>query len=292
MQLLVNICLTAGLYTIVATGFYVILDTYGIINLAHGELILVGAYLSWLLNDQFNVEPLIALVFVLPIMVILGYVLYYLYLYLDIYRHPVVSLLISFAAAILLRNGFRLVFSPNPRSVQTFLVSPRYVGNMVFPAMRTVLAVLALLLIVGLTVWYRYARLGKSLRCVSQNVRAARMIGLNVQGIQGFALAFSMALAGVAGVLISPIYILTPDLGQFLTIKAVAVVMLAYKWGLPGVLLASLFVAALETSVATYVRGTGTSLSEIVALLVILFSSLFQWRLLKNMYHAENTVQA
>lgn len=291
IQLLINICLTAGLYTIIAAGFYVILDTYGIINLAHGELILVGSYLSWFMNDQFNIDPLLAIVLILPMMVILGYILYYLYRYLDIYQHPVVSLIISFAAAIILRNIFRLVFSLDPRSVRTFLVSPWYLGDFVFPSVRTSLAAIAILMVVGMTIWYRYSRTGKSLRCISQNIQAARMIGLNVEGLQALALASGMALTGTAGVLISPVYILTPDLGQFLTIKAIAVVMLAYRWGLSGILVASVLVAGVETGVATYVRGTGTSLSESVALLVILVSALFQWRLLKGLYNGENSIR-
>lgn len=273
LQLIVSIILLSSIYTVVALGFQLSLDNLGMMNLAHGEIILIGSYTAWWFNSVFRIEPLLSLIFVMPLSFALGYFLQH-----SAAQRLPALLLMSFAASMILRYVFRLLFSSSPRTVESTLGAYWQLGTLYFPMMRSVMLFFAVLLLFSLWAFFKWTNLGKSIRCVAQNPEAAFMLGIEVETMRAFALALAFMLAALTGVLISPIYTITPALGQWLTLKSVAVVFLRWRRGLVALVFGALALASLETLLATYVPGIGAAVSELSAPLIIFLALLARWQ--------------
>lgn len=285
LQIVIYVLLSGAMYAIVSVGFYLALDVVGIINLAHGELILIGAYGAWWMNAAFQLEPLMAVIIVLPLMFVLGYITYYLPLYQRVHQNPTYLVVASLALSIMLRHLFPVIFSNNPLTVDTAISGYWQIGAVVLPIMRSVVFGVAGLVIVLLFVLLNRTRIGKSLRCVAQNAQAAYMIGIEVDRMRALTLALAFALAGLSGVLLSPVYTLSPTLGQWLTLKCVAVVFLAWRRGLVGVVVSAMILALLETIMAIYIEGIGTPVSQLGSVGVIFVVIVLRWRTLSGFIH-------
>lgn len=290
-QVIINTILIGSLYTLTSLGLFVIYKLPGIINLAHGEFILIASYLAWYINRQFALDPLFALIVVIPLMLMIGYGLAFFYHSNDMSQNPMFALLITWGLAILLRNSFQLLFSTTRRTTDTFLESAIQIGLITLPVLRSMIVLIVALLIVVLIFIYQHTDTGRQIRFVSSNSKAAEMLGMPIKRIKTSALLLGMVLIGIAGTLISPIYALAPNLGQWLTIKCLAVVLLTGNRDLPYVWLSGLFIAFLEMIISTVVVVYGTGLTEIVSFIVIIGALLWNHSLrdVVRMYYARFT---
>lgn len=273
LQALINGIMLGGLYAVMALGFSIAWGATGVINLAHGEFLMVGAYLAWITNRQFGWEPFAALIVVTPVMFVLGYVLQRLLINRIIERPQLISLLVTFALSIIIANTFKLFFTATPRSVDTVLSGFWRFGNVTVPVVKTYDLIAALLMMAGLYAFLTYTRLGKSIRAAAQNREAARMVGIKISAVYAMTFAVCLALTGAAGVLVSPVQPIWPFMGPPFTLKAFAIATMAGLGSIPGALLGSLGLGLIEVYVATYVPGVGTNLG-IVSSFVILVVAL------------------
>lgn len=277
IQFFSNIVLLSSIYILISLGFYLIHSVLGLINLANGEMILAGAYLSWMVNRWLGSNPYLSSLIVVPLMVFLSYIILYTPIYRLLFRNSVASIVVTWTLAIFLRHVYQQLFSNNLLTVQTQIDLSWQLAGLALPLTRIVITVCILAGVLGLYLFLQMSRLGKSIRCIRQNPEAAQMIGLDIPRLQAFVLTLAMVLTGLAGVLVSPIYTLTPSLGQWFTIKSLALVLLSSKGGLWLLCLSGLGLAFLENIVATYITGIGTNLSELIAPLVILLALFAQW---------------
>jgi branched-chain amino acid transport system permease protein len=273
LQALINGIMLGGLYAVMVLGFSIFWGTTGIINLAHGEFLMMGAYLTWIMNRRFGWEPFAALIVVIPVMFVVGYALQRILINRIIDRPQLVSLLVTFGLSIILANVFKLLFTATPRSVDTILSGFWRLGNVTIPVVKTYNLFAAVLMMAGLTTLLKYSRLGKSIRAASQNRDAARMVGIRISSVYALTFAVCIALTGAAGVLVSPTQAIWPFMGPAFTLKAFAITTMAGLSSIPGALLGSLGLGLIEVYVATYVPGVGTNLG-IVASFVILVVAL------------------
>ena len=273
LQALINGIMLGGFYAVMVIGFSIIWGTMGIINLAHGEFLMAGAYLTWIMHRQFGWEPFAALIFVLPIMFLAGYLIQRILISRIIDRPQLISLLVTFALSIIMANGFKLFFTATPRSVETVLGGFWRFGNTTFPIVKTYDLIAALIMMVCLSAFLQYTRLGKSIRAAAQNREAARMVGIEISHVYAMTFAICIAMTGAAGVLISPIQPIWPFMGPAFTLKAFAITTMAGLGSIPGALLGSLFIGLVEVYIATYIPGVGTNLgivSSFIILVVVL----------------------
>lgn len=269
LQALVNLVMLGGFYALMVMGFSLVWGVMGVINLAHGEFVLMGAYLTWVLNRHLGWEPLVTLAVVVPVMFAFGYLLQRLLINRIIDRHHLVSLLVTYGLAIVIANGLKLAFTGTPRSLTTALRGFWRVGGITFPVVKSYDLAVALAMMAALSLLLRRTRLGKGVRAAAQNRQAARMVGVNVAAVFAFTFALGAALTGAAGTLFGLTQPITPFGGLPLTLRAFAITTMAGLGNIRGALLGSLALAAVEVFIGTYVPGVGTNLGVVAAFVVL-----------------------
>ncbi len=269
LQASVNGLTLGGFYAVMVLGFAIIWGVMGVINLAHGEFVMMGAYLTWFLNKQYGWEPFFALLVVIPVMFVFGYILQKILINHVIDRSYLISLLVTFGLSIILSNAFKLMFSATPRTVDTALSGFWPVGEITIPMTKTVVLIMALIMMGGLYLFLQHTRRGKSIRAASQNREAARIVGIEITAVYAFTFALSIAITAAAGTLISPIQPIYPFMGPTLTLKAFAITAIAGLGSIPGVLLGGMLLGLIEVFIATYVPGIGTNLGVIASYVLL-----------------------
>jgi branched-chain amino acid transport system permease protein len=268
-QALVNTIMLGGFYALMVMGFSLIWGVMGVINLAHGELVVVGAYLTWFMNRELGWEPLPALVVVLPLMFVLGYLLQRLLVNRIVDRPPLVSLLVTYGLAILIANALKLAFTGTPRSVTTALSGFWQVADVTIPKVKTVDLIVALVMMGGLSLLLRRTRLGKAIRAAAQNRQAARMVGIEIGSVYAVTFGIGVALTGAAGTLFSLTQPVAPFVGLPLTLRAFAITTMSGLGNIGGAILGSMALAAIEVFIGTYVPRVGTNLGLVATFVVL-----------------------
>ena len=269
LQALVNLIMLGGFYALMVMGFSLIWGVMGVINLAHGEFVLAGAYLTWVMNRRLGWEPLVALVVVVPVMFLFGYGLQRLLINRIIGRHHLVSLLVTYGLAIVIANGLKLAFTGTPRSLTSALGGFWRVGGVTIPAVKSFDLAIALVMMGALSLLLRRTRLGKGVRAAAQNRQAALMVGIDVAGIFAVTFGLGLALTGAAGTLFGLTQPITPFGGLPLTLRAFAITTMAGLGNIRGALLGGLALAAVEVFIGTYVPHVGTNLGVVAAFVVL-----------------------
>lgn len=274
LQAVINGVMLGGFYGVMVLGFSVIWGVMGVINLAHGELVMVGAYITWVLNKTYGWEPFAALIVVMPIMFIFGYILQRILINRVVERPHLTSLLVTFGLGIILANATKLIYTADPRITSTSLSGFwRVTDKLTIPVTKSYILLAALIIMVSLHLFLQKTRIGKSIRAAAQNKEAARIVGIEISQVYALTFAICIALTGAAGMLISPTQAIFPFMGPPLTLKAFAITAMAGLGSIHGALFGGIILGLVEVLIATYVPGIGTNLgviSSFVLLVVVL----------------------
>jgi branched-chain amino acid transport system permease protein len=197
-----------GLYALFACGLSLIFGVMRIINLAHGDLAVVGAFLVWTLSVQAGLSPFVALAPALPVMLLVGYLLHRTVLARSLRGGPLTPLLTTFGLAIVIQNALLQAYSPDVRSLGgaagdiatgswriTDQISVSYLGVLI-------LAV-AVLVLGGLHVALRRTAFGREMRATAQDADTAALVGVPAQSVYARATAIAVATATLAGVFLA-----------------------------------------------------------------------------------------
>lgn len=269
MQAVINGIMLGGFYALMVLGFSIIWGVMGVINLAHGEFLMAGSYTAWFFSENLGWEPLASLIIVFFMFFIIGYILQRILINRVIDRPYLISLLVTFGLAIIISNSFKLIFTATPRTVETYLSGFWPIGGVTVPITKTVITVMALLIMSGLYLFLQYTRTGKSIRAAAQNREAARIVGIEISLVYAITFAICIGITGAAGALISPIQPVYPFMGGPLTLKAFAITAMAGLGSIPGALVGGIVLGLIETFVATYVPGVGTNLGVISSYVIL-----------------------
>ena len=273
-QAIVNGIALGGMYAVLVLGFSVIWGVMGVINIAHGEFVMVGAYLAWLANDLWGVDPFVSVPAVFVLMAAFGYLVHRGLVNRVVDRPHLVSLLVMFGVAIILQNLMKLIFSADFRRSSTALDgSWRVTDTLTVPVTKFWILVIALGVLAGLSLLLSRARLGKGIRAAAQNREAARIVGIDVPKVYLITFALCIGITGAAGALVSPVLAVQPFQGPPLTLKAFAITAMAGLGSIRGALGGAMVLGLVEAGLAVYVEGVGTNLA-VVASFVILVAAL------------------
>lgn len=270
LQGIVSGILSSGLYALVSIGLALAIGVIGIINFAHGEFFMVGAFLAYQLAVSFGLDPIWSLFIVAPALFLLGVLIYRSTIQYVLKAPELNQMLLTFGLAIILQNLALVIWGGDPRTItEVAYRSVGYqIGGISVGAVPLFSFFLSLLLVGGLYYALVKTSLGRAMRAVAQNRVGASLVGLEVNRIYGLAFALSAALAGLGGVMIAVIQSPTPTVGLAFTLKAFAIVVLAGLGNIRGILWASLVVALAESLVATLVPN-GSSLQNAVFFAII-----------------------
>lgn len=272
VQAVVSGVLASGLYALVSIGLALAIGVIGIVNFAHGEFFMVGAFLTYTLYVAFGIDPVVALLFVAPAMFLLGAVIYRTTIQHVLDAPELNQMLLTFGIAIVLQNLALLIWGGDPVSIAG--IAYRSVGYRVagisVGLVQLVSFAVSLALVILLNLALARTRLGRAMRAVAQNRVGASLVGLEVHRVYLIAFALSALLAGIGGVMIAVIQSPTPTIGLAFTLKAFSIVVLAGLGNIRGILGASLVVALSESLVATLVPNGGTLANAVFFAIIFL----------------------
>ena len=216
VQHLLNGLLAGAYYLLIALGLSLIFSLGGIVNLAHGAFYALGAYLTVVISDWLGLGFGGALI-VSPIAVALIGILFERFLFRRFYRSdPILSLLLTFGLAMVAEQGLRMVFGAPPISyaIPQELKGQIFIGSFVYSKYRTILLGIAIVCIALLWLLLNKTAFGRVVRAGVQNPDMVGALGISLEPYMASVAALGIGLAGLAGVLLAPIYSIHPAMGQ------------------------------------------------------------------------------
>jgi branched-chain amino acid transport system permease protein len=268
--------LTLGaLYALAAIGLVIVIKATSVVNLAQGELFMIGGFFGYTFHVQLGLPYLVAFALAVIASGALGAFLYALAFRPLMKVGLVPILLVSVGVAFVLKGLARFIWGGVAETVAfPPLLSPepvRLLDVALYPQQLVVVAAVTLL-VAGLSLLFRYTDTGRRMRAIADNVKAATLVGLPVEGLRQAAFGLSAGAAGAAAVLMAPITQLYPDIGFGLFVKAFAAAVLGGLTSLPGAVVGGLAVGMIEAFVAGYIASKYQDVAPfLVIMLVLLF---------------------
>jgi len=266
--------LLGGLYALFAAGLSFMFGVMRIVNLAHGALAVLAAYFTLILVQFGVVSPLLALLFVVPVMAVLGYVLQRTVLQRTLTESPLPSLLVTFGIAIVIENLLLVTQSANQRRLSlgaldtASIILPGDIRVGIFPLLVLVFAVFVL---GTLSVVMRKTQFGRLVRAVSDDPQTVPLSGANPKHVYGLAAAIAFGLVAVAGVANGVQAGFNPTSGGLLLIFAFEAVIIGGLGSLWGTLLGSMILGVVQTLAATWDSTLFQFAGHLVFLIFLIF---------------------
>jgi len=270
-QILVNGVLLGGLYALMALGLVLVWGVLNIVNLAHGALIMLGAYACYYLFTGAGLDPFAALPIAMVFLFVIGYLIQRYILNLVIRAPMFNTLLITFGLEVVITFLAQMIFSADFRTV-----NPPYAGaNFVFlgatvPLARFLAFGVALALTVLLWLFLEHTRIGRAIRATAQNLVAARLYGVDPRRLYAVTFGIGAALAGAAGTLYGVVSQINPYIGAGLTGKSFAIAIIGGLDKSIYVLAGGLFLGIVEALTALYIGPTYTDVISFGILVLVL----------------------
>ncbi|MGA0594072.1 branched-chain amino acid ABC transporter permease [Enterovirga sp. CN4-39] len=271
--------LTLGaLYALVAVGLVIVVKSTSVVNLAQGEMFMVGGFFGFLFHVQLGLPYLAALGLAVVAAFLLGGLVYQAAFRPLMKAGLVPVLLACIAVSFILKGTARAIWGgvgdyiPFPPMIAGAPI--RFAGVIVLPQQVVVLG-FSIALLVAVAAFFRFTAVGNWMQAMADNVKAATLVGIPIDRLQQLAFALSAAAAGAAAVLMAPLTQLYPDIGFGLFIKAFAGAVLGGLTSLPGAVLGGFLVGLIEAFVAGYV---GSKYQDVAPFVVIMFALLFMPR--------------
>ena len=276
IQTLVSGILIGGIYALIGLGMTLIMGVMKIINLAHGQLMMVAMYITYVLYEYLHLDPYFSLLVAMPALFLLGAFLqkYLLNPLLKIDSIlPENQVLMTVGIAMVLTEIMRFIFSSDYKSVRTpYTSSSLYVGNISFNLPMVIAFGIAIALTAILFFFLLKTDIGKSVRATAQNKDAALLMGINAEWITILTYGLGSALAAAAGSLLLPIYYLFPDIGGPFTVKAFVITILGGMGSTVGAIVGGVVLGIAESLGATYMSmAMKDAVAMVIFLLVLIF---------------------
>lgn len=248
---LVNGLQSGSIYALVALGYSMVYGIILLLNFAHGDIIMVGAYAAWIAMVKLELHPLVGAICAVVASTLLG-VLIERIAYRPLRSAPRLSLLITaIGVSFFLENGAQLIFGASSQVVPVFLTGPSItLGSVQMSFTAAVTIVVALISMAGLTFLVQKTKMGKAMRAVSEDMGAAQLMGISLNGTISFTFAVGSALAGIGSVLYLCAYPqVGPFMGSMLGLKAFVAAVLGGIGSIPGAMLGGFAIGIAEALV-------------------------------------------
>jgi len=242
-----------GIYALVSIGLNLIFGVLRIVNFAQGEFLMLGMYGTALATALFRVDPYITLLIVVPVLFAGGMLVQWLLLG-PLQREPMMQVFTTFGLLMVLQNVVLAITKGVASNVATPLAEISIsIGPVHVTLVRIIILLAATLVTIGLGVFLKLTMLGKSIRAVAQDRQAAQLVGINVQRTFMITFATGIALAGLAGGLLAPLYTLSPQIGTNFIMPAFAVVVLGGLGSVTGAYVGGFIVGFTEAAAGFYI---------------------------------------
>lgn len=270
-QTLADGMVLGGIYALAAVGFSLIFGVLHVINLSHGIIVLMGAYLALIFSETLHVDPLLTMPLVMAILFAVGYVYQRFLIQHAVDNSAFGSILLTFGVALMMNNVMIWVFSPDMKSITpTYAFTSVKLGPVTLDAVRVSCLAASLVLLSCLAALLKFSPLGRVIRATAQQTLAARLCGVNVRHVYALTFGVSAAFAGAAGIVIGIILPFSPaDEGTW-TLNAFVVVVLGGVGSPAGALIGGLLLGIVSTLTAQYIGPSFPNVTMFLLLVVLL----------------------
>lgn len=256
LQAIVNGLLLGGVYAAYSAGFSLIFGVMGVVNLAHGELIMLGAFSSYWLFEYFRLDPYLSLPFSMIFLFVFGYLIQKYIINRVIELPHIMSYILTFGIHLMVANIALKLWTHDFRSITTsYSGANAAIFGLNVPYARLTTFFLALL-IIGI-LWFSLNRTetGRAIRATSMDKEVARLMGVNIREIYAITFGLGAGITGLAGAAMSPFEIISPEMGLQYTIIAFCVVVLGGMGYMPGALWGGLILGVAQSLAVTYLSA-------------------------------------
>lgn len=246
LGLLIDGLLIGSIFALAAYGLALVWGVMNVKNLAQGDFIMLGGYLTWTLG-RFGIDPLLGVPLGFVVLWGIGWVIYRTVVSKVITRDLFTSLLATFGVAIVIQQTLNLAFGPDTQSAQAHLPTWQFAGGLVsISATRLIGFVLAVVLAVAVILFMKSSRMGQAIRATAQDARAARVLGIDTEKVYSFTFCLNAAICGAAGALVALVWNVQPFLGTTYSVRLFVVVTAAGFGNLPAVIAAGFGMGVFE----------------------------------------------
>ncbi len=273
LQSIVNGLFMGGIYALVAIGLTMIFGVLKLINFAHGEFMMLGMFITYFLVAEAGWNPYLTIPVVFVVLFVLGAIVQKL-LISRIQGDTVLnSILLTAGLSLFILNGMMVLFTPDNRRYRfDWSFSFFEAGDVVINVPRFIAFLGGIILCLALYLFMQYTKTGKSIRAAAQDKQGALLSGINVKSTYMIAFGLGVALAGIAGSLISTYYFINPQSGQPFALVTFVVVVLGTMGNFLGALIGGLIIGVVENlSVMFWSPSLRQVASYSIFILILLF---------------------
>ena len=226
-QSLISGILIGGVYALIGIGLTIIFGVMRVINFAHGDILMIGMYMTYFLFTLLHIDPFVSIVITIPLMFLFGAFLQKVFINRALNALPQNQILLTIGMGLVMSNTIMLAFTSDYKILTTTYSSSsvEILGISVSEPLAVSFAITVA--ITAALYWFLYKTdMGQAIRATAQNREAAQLMGINVKRMSIIAFGLGSALAGTAGALISPTYYIFPQVGSVFTLKAFVITVL------------------------------------------------------------------
>ncbi len=259
-------------YALAALGVSLVVGIMNVVNFAHGELYILAGYFSYLFASTLGMNVVLAMVLAVALVFLFG-VLIEITLIRPTYGNDMYSLILTFILSIVLQNAYLLIFDPYPCkppnwiSGSTEIFGSFYYGNQRLAALVAGAAVIAVIFLIIKKTWF-----GRMIRATSQDRQMAELNGVNTTRLNMLSFGLGCALAAAAGVILTPVFPVTPNAGVPVALTAFVVVVLGGMGSLWGCVIGGLILGLVENLGASYISTGYKHVFNFVILILVLLT--------------------
>ena len=269
LQASIDGILIGVLFALIAYGMALQWGVMNIINIAQGELVILGGYVAYFMY-QAGVHPAFGVIVSPIVMFFVGWGLYKLVINKVVDRDLFISILATFGISILTQQLMNFIFGADVVVAQSnFGTTMLFDNSVTFPNSKIFSAIVSIVFAIGLVIYMKKSKLGRAIRATAQNARAAKILGVDTEKVYAATFGINAALCGVAGSLIAITFTLHPYVGLPYTVRSFMIVIVAGLGNLPGVAISGMGLGVFE-EFADYLLGTEFRIGAVFLLLVLI----------------------
>ncbi|HWQ80031.1 MAG TPA: branched-chain amino acid ABC transporter permease [Anaerovoracaceae bacterium] len=274
LQILVSGLLLGGIYAIISIGLNLIFGVIKVVNMAHGDFLMLGMYAAFFLFNATQMSNYIAALIVFPLFLLVGYIVFRLVVkpLLGTAQTETNTILATAGLGFVLQNLALMLWSADYRAIKTAASGQGFsLGGVMMSVDRTRTFVICLVLALVMYYILMHTRLGAKVRAVSQDKNAAILMGINVDRIYAMTFCVGIAMVGVAGAIITPIFSVYPSIGVFFNTSSFVVVVLGGLGSFTGALVGGLIIGIVEIATGMLASAELAQVFSLLMFLLILF---------------------
>jgi len=267
--------LVGALYGLVALGLSLVFGVTKLLNVAHGELIMFGGYVSFWIFSKLGLDPFLAIPLTMIVLALIGAILYKLVFSWTIKLPEEVkiknTLLVAFGLSVILQNLALRFWTADERGVTaSYAGAALTVLGVRFPAVRVISLLVAVVCLVALQLFLKKTYTGKAIRATVQNWEAASLMGIDIHKVYLLSFAIGAALAGAAGTLVVVNYSIQPAMGLEWTMIALVVMVLGGLGNIPGTFVGGLALGLTESATSFFISSNYRAVAGLILFLLVL----------------------